>query len=98
MSHRSRRQSSWVGDDIMERRLLDALVLTLLELRNFSKLIKNKATVDATGYVSCVSRCYTYAVRKKWQSVWPFGRIDTYRRGVCVARFDKLGNAKASKG
>ena len=24
--------------------------------------------------------------------------IYSYRRGVCVARFDKLGNAKASKG
>ena len=27
LSHRSRRQGSWVGDDILERRLLDALVL-----------------------------------------------------------------------
>ena len=26
------------------------------------------------------------------------GYIYTYRRGVCVARFDELGNAKASKG
>ena len=35
----------------MKRRLLGALVLTLLELRNFKRLFKNKATVDVTGYV-----------------------------------------------
>ena len=34
LPHRSRRQGSWVGDDILERRLLDALVLTVLNLAN----------------------------------------------------------------
>ena len=39
------------GDDILERRLLGALVLTLRNLASSNQLIKSKATVDATGYV-----------------------------------------------
>ena len=35
----------------MERRLLDALVLTFRNFATFSKVVKSKATVDATGYV-----------------------------------------------
>ncbi len=36
-------------------------------------------------------------LRKKSSRVRSFGRINTYRRGVCVARFDQSGNARASK-
>ena len=49
LSHRSRRQGSWVGDDIMERRLLDALVLTLLELRNFSTVCQRQSNSRCHG-------------------------------------------------
>ena len=57
--YRSRRQGSWVGDDIVERRLLDALVLILWNFANFKQLIKNKATVDVTGYVYYIQLlCY----------------------------------------
>lgn len=36
---------------LWKRRLLDALVLTLWNFANFKLFVKNKATVDATGYV-----------------------------------------------
>ena len=86
----------WLGgDDIMERRLLGALVLTLLELRNFSKLIKNKATVGATGYVYYIRLSMLHPSKKV--CVYSHSCIYAYRRGVCVARFDELGNAKALK-
>ncbi len=83
----------WLGgDDIVERRLLGALVLTLLELRNFDRLFKNKATVDVTGYVFLYS--FNIPYRNSGGYVWV---IYTYRRGVCVARFEQSGNAKTLK-
>ena len=45
------------------------------------------------GYVFLYSFIIPYHNRGGY--VWV---IYTYRRGVCVARFDELGNAKASKG
>ena len=50
----------WLGgDDIVERRLLGALVLTFWNLANSQQFVKDKATVDATGYVSSVQMlCY----------------------------------------
>ena len=38
----------------MERRLLGALVLTFWNLANSQQFVKDKATVDVTGYVSSV--------------------------------------------
>ena len=72
------------GVDIVERRLLGALVLTLRNLANSQQLIKNKATVDAHG-ISFIFSCYTILQR---QYLYFTHRIYTYRRGVCVARFD----------
>ena len=58
------------------------------------QFVKGKATVDATGYVFIYPDAIPVLL-ERWQSVWYFGYIYAYRRGVCVARFDKLGNAKA---
>ena len=44
--------------------------------------------------MSIISGCYAIATSEWWR-VWQWGHICTYRRGVCVARFDKLGNARA---
>ena len=41
----------------MERRLLGALVLTFWNLASSNQFVKNKATVDVTGYV-LYPRCY----------------------------------------
>ena len=42
--------------------------------------------------MSCIRTLYYTALAV---SVWLY-RIYTYRRGVCVARFDQSGNAKTS--
>ena len=74
------------GDDIVERRLLDALVLTFWNLASSNQFVKNKATVDVTG-MSIISRCYAITA-SEWWGTWQFGCIYAYRREVCVARFD----------
>ena len=82
------------GDDIMERRLLDALVLTLLELRKL-QFVRQKQS-NGRCHVVCL---YPYAMLHSHCCARVAALcVYTYRRGVCVARFDEQGNAKASKG
>ena len=50
--------------------------------------------VDATGYVYYILLLYYAATAASVAILF----VCTYRRGVCVARFYDLGNAKASKG
>ena len=47
---------------------------------NSNQFVKNKATVDATGYVSCVSRCYTCAARKvaDGMAIWSYRYISAW--------------------
>ena len=40
-------QGRWSGDDMMEKRLLDALSLTTWNFATFETWLKNKAMVDA---------------------------------------------------
>ena len=88
----------WLGgDDIMERRLLGALVLTFWNLANSQTVCQRQSNGRCHGICKLRIQMLYLCCSKKRQSVWPFGCIDTYRRGVCVARFDKLGNARASK-
>ena len=37
--------------------------------------------------MSIISSCYAVTA-SEWWGVWQFGRIYSYRREVCVARFD----------
>ena len=63
------------------------------ESRKFLIIVKNKATVDATGYVYDIQLLCYYCQRVV--EVWQFGHIYTYRRGVCVARFDNNGQCES---
>ena len=74
----------------MEWRLLDALFLALRNFAN-SNLAKEKATVDAHGYVLCKPfLCPCIMLRTK-------GWYIHIGVGFGVARSGKMGNAKASK-
>lgn len=79
---------------IYGKRLLDALFLTN---QNFatSNSVKDKATVDAYGYVfaDILCLCLLYSVQWVWCIVWiVYMHISV---GFCVARSDWVGNAKA---
>lgn len=84
----------WVGTYIYGKRLLDALFLTN---QNFatSNSVKDKATVDAYGYVfaDILCLCLSCSARWVWCIVWiVYMHISV---GFCVARSDWVGNAKA---
>lgn len=77
----------WVGTYIYGKRLLDALFLTN---QNFatSNSVKDKATVDAYGYVfaDILCLCLSCIARWVWSIVWiVYMHISV---GFCVARFD----------
>lgn len=73
-----------IGIYIIKRRLLNAL-FWLLETSQTSNPVKNKATVD-------VHFAYTLILSYLMIEIFCI-----YRRGLlCVARFDGMGNAKAS--
>ena len=58
LSHRSRRQGSWVGDDMMEKAFAWRFGFDSVELRNFYKMsLKTKQRWMSHGYVS-VLLCY----------------------------------------
>ena len=78
------------GNDMLERRLLDALFLAL-ETSHLFMYSQDKATVDATW---CVSTGFAVPV-----GFLPMGAVDlhTYQRGLLRCSFYHMGNAKASK-
>ena len=67
------------------------LCFDFLKSGSFNNLVKNIATVDVTGYVLypramlCCKKCCRCGSLV----------VYTYRREVCVARFDKMGDARA---
>ena len=76
----------------MERRLLDALVLTIENLANSVNVRQKQSNGEClSGYVY-VHLCYIG--RDDWYSVRSYIHIGVRLR---VARFDEQGNAKASK-
>ena len=83
-------EGGWVGTDIMEKRLLSALFLTL---RNFATF--NVSLRQSNGRCSWV--CYTEQssyLHVSADAVWMYLHIGV---GFGVARFTIQGNAKASK-
>lgn len=78
------------GNDILERRLLDALFLAL-ETSQLFKCGQDEATVDVPW---CVSTGFAVPV-----GFLPMGAVDlhTYQRGLLRCSFYHMGNAKASK-
>ena len=78
------------GNEILERRLLDALFLALGTSQLF-KCGQDEATVDTPW---CVSTGFTVPVGSP-----PMGAVHhyTYQRGLLRCSFYHMGNAKASK-
>ena len=77
--------------DIMEKRLLQRFVLDILKSGSFNP-VKDKATVDAHGYVIPDNHCiYTFRLCRYSLDVLHIGV------GFGVARFDGMGNARASE-
>ena len=79
------------GSYILERRLLDALCLTLRNFANFNP-VKDKATVDA--HWDMLYSPYQAHLHSASVLIGVYIHISV---GFCVARFDRMGNAKASK-
>ena len=70
-------------------------VLDTSESRKFFTVVKDKATVDAYGYVfaDILCLCLSCSARWVWCIVWiVYMHISV---GFCVARSDWVGNAKA---
>ena len=73
----------------MEKRLLSAC-FGVWKSGSFNNLVKNKATVDAHGYVIYSPHCICTSVNRYSVGVVHIGV------GFDVARFDKMGDARAS--
>ena len=73
----------------MEKRLLSAC-FDVWKSGSFNNLVKNKATVDAHGYVKYSPHCIYTSVNRYGVGVLHIGV------GFDVARFDKMGDARAS--
>lgn len=81
----------------MERRISRALFSTCRKRRKLRTLSRNTATVDAHGYVYERNiRQYVHLPQRDGCTILHRINRHTYRRGVVVARFDKVGNPTAS--
>lgn len=74
------------GNYILERRLLDALCLTLRNFANFNP-VKDKATVDA--HWDMLYSPYQAHLHSASVLIGVYIHISV---GFCVARFDRMGN------
>ena len=87
LPHRSRRQGSWVGDDIMEKRLLSAC-FDVWKSGSFNNLVKNKATVDAHGCVVPNNHRICALAQVQFECF-------TYRRGLRRCSFRQDGRCQS---
>ena len=90
LPHRSRRQGSWVGDDIMEKAFTWRFGFDSVELRNFYKMsLKAKQRWMSHGYVF-VLLCYI----SRDDSYNSQGVVYTYRREASRCSFRRHGQCE----
>ena len=92
LSHRSRRQGSWVGDDIMEKAFTWRFGFDASELRNFNVNQKQSNGECLMGMFMALL-CYI----GRDDSYSSQGVVYTYRREASRCSFRRTGNARALK-
>lgn len=78
-----------------KRRFLDALILTIQELRNFKTSSQKQSNGNAPFKVYVTIRLVDDVQQKLYSLVSECKYICTSRGAIRVARFDLMGNAKA---
>ena len=81
------------GDDILKKAFTLRFGFDVLKLRNFQRIDQKQSNGRCHG-ICLYPYVMLHSHRCACMAIWC---IYTYRRGVCVARFDQSGNAKTSK-